>query len=158
MAPAGGGGRGAARGLRAALAVAAALVRAALSLSERYPAVSLLKQELHRQRQGPAAEWAEQYAAECGETGPAMGLGPAPGWGWDGLGGSPGGVRVLSALPGVPQSHTRPGEPGISQNASLRDPGFVFSPSRCVLFSSEPEALGGSKEGFYSSCFSLGWV
>eukprot|EP00075_Anas_platyrhynchos_P019819 XP_027309072.1 tetratricopeptide repeat protein 13 [Anas platyrhynchos] len=65
MAPAGGGGRGAARGLRAALAVAAALVRAALSLSERYPAVSLLKQELHRQRQGPAAEWAEQYAAEC---------------------------------------------------------------------------------------------
>lgn len=86
MAPAGGGGRGAARGLRAALAVAAALVRAALSLSERYPAVSLLKQELHRQRQGPAAEWAEQYAAECGETGWGWARGPAAGRG----GGAPG--------------------------------------------------------------------
>lgn len=102
MAPAGGGGRGAARGLRAALAVAAALVRAALSLSERYPAVSLLKQELHRQRQGPAAEWAEQYAAECGETG--WGWGWARGWGWDrqrGGKGEPRGCRGPSGPGGV---------------------------------------------------------
>uniref|UniRef100_A0A8C3T2T9 Tetratricopeptide repeat domain 13 n=1 Tax=Chelydra serpentina TaxID=8475 RepID=A0A8C3T2T9_CHESE len=46
--------------------------RAALALTEQYPALSLLKQELHRQpRQGQAGgcpqtpDWGEQYAAEC---------------------------------------------------------------------------------------------
>lgn len=74
MAPA--GGAGAVRGLWVPLAVLAlALVRAALALTEQYPALSLLQQELHRQRQGPAGgcasagEWAEPYSAECGESG-----------------------------------------------------------------------------------------
>lgn len=74
MAPA--GGCGAVRGLWVPLAVLA-LARAALALTEQYPALSLLKQELHRQRQGPgpaggcasAGEWAEQYSAESGESG-----------------------------------------------------------------------------------------
>ncbi|NXA19429.1 TTC13 protein, partial [Ibidorhyncha struthersii] len=67
MAPA--GGCGAVRGLWVPLAVLA-FARAALALTEQYPALSLLKQELHRQRQGPAGgcasagEWAEQYSAE----------------------------------------------------------------------------------------------
>uniref|UniRef100_A0A8B9Q3V7 Tetratricopeptide repeat domain 13 n=1 Tax=Apteryx owenii TaxID=8824 RepID=A0A8B9Q3V7_APTOW len=67
MAPA--AGSWAARVLWALLA--AALGRAALALTEQYPALSLLKQELHRQRQGPAGgcasagEWVEQYSAEC---------------------------------------------------------------------------------------------
>ncbi|KAF4793397.1 Tetratricopeptide repeat protein 13 [Turdus rufiventris] len=61
MAPAG----GLARGLWAPLAVLALLARAALALTERYPALSLLQQERHRQRHGPAGEWAEQYSAEC---------------------------------------------------------------------------------------------
>ncbi|KAM7173977.1 tetratricopeptide repeat protein 13 isoform 1-T1 [Macrochelys suwanniensis] len=46
--------------------------RAALALTEQYPALSLLKQELHRQpRQGQAGgcpqtpDWGEQYAVEC---------------------------------------------------------------------------------------------
>uniref|UniRef100_A0A674KEY5 Tetratricopeptide repeat domain 13 n=1 Tax=Terrapene triunguis TaxID=2587831 RepID=A0A674KEY5_9SAUR len=46
--------------------------RAALALTEQYPALSLLKQELHRQqRQGQAGgcpqapDWGEQYSAEC---------------------------------------------------------------------------------------------
>ncbi|XP_030354903.1 tetratricopeptide repeat protein 13 isoform X6 [Strigops habroptila] len=61
MAPA--GGCGAVRWLWVPLAVLA-MVRAA-------PALSLLNQELHRHRQGPAGgcasagEWAEQYSAEC---------------------------------------------------------------------------------------------
>uniref|UniRef100_A0A8C3SZ57 Tetratricopeptide repeat domain 13 n=1 Tax=Chelydra serpentina TaxID=8475 RepID=A0A8C3SZ57_CHESE len=49
--------------------------RAALALTEQYPALSLLKQELHRQpRQGQAGgcpqtpDWGEQYAAECGKS------------------------------------------------------------------------------------------
>lgn len=72
MAPA--GSSGAVRGLWVPLAVLA-LTRAALALTEQYPALSLLKQELHRQRQGPAGgcasagDWAEQYSAECGESG-----------------------------------------------------------------------------------------
>lgn len=51
-----------------------ALVCAALALTEQYPALSLLKQELH-QRQVPAGgcasagEWAEQYSSECGKSG-----------------------------------------------------------------------------------------
>ncbi|XP_025946478.1 tetratricopeptide repeat protein 13 isoform X4 [Apteryx rowi] len=67
MAPA--AGSWAARVLWALLA--AALGRAALALTEQYSALSLLKQELHRQRQGPArgcasaGEWVEQYSAEC---------------------------------------------------------------------------------------------
>ncbi|XP_051470656.1 tetratricopeptide repeat protein 13 isoform X3 [Apus apus] len=69
MAPA--GGSAAVRALRVWLARLALLARAALALTEQYPALSLLKQELHRQRQGPAGgcaaagEWAEQYSAEC---------------------------------------------------------------------------------------------
>ncbi|XP_044856082.1 tetratricopeptide repeat protein 13-like, partial [Mauremys mutica] len=46
--------------------------RAALALTEHYPALSLLKQELHRQQlQGQAGgcpqapDWGEQYSAEC---------------------------------------------------------------------------------------------
>lgn len=65
MAPAG----GLARGPWAPLAVLALVARAALALTERYPALSLLQQERHRQRHGPAGEWAEQYSAECGESG-----------------------------------------------------------------------------------------
>uniref|UniRef100_A0A8C3QGU1 Tetratricopeptide repeat domain 13 n=1 Tax=Cyanoderma ruficeps TaxID=181631 RepID=A0A8C3QGU1_9PASS len=61
MAPAG----GLARGAWVPLAVLAVLARAALALTERYPALSLLQQERHRQRHGPAEEWAEQYSAEC---------------------------------------------------------------------------------------------
>uniref|UniRef100_A0A8C8S1F0 Tetratricopeptide repeat domain 13 n=1 Tax=Pelusios castaneus TaxID=367368 RepID=A0A8C8S1F0_9SAUR len=52
-----------------------AAARAALALTEQYPALSLLKQELHRQqRQGQAGgcpqapDWGEQYSAECGES------------------------------------------------------------------------------------------
>lgn len=51
------------------LALLALLARAALALTERYPALSLFQQERHRQRHGPAGEWAEQYSAECGESG-----------------------------------------------------------------------------------------
>jgi len=67
MAPAGGGA--AVRGLWVPLA-ALALARVALALTEQYPALSLLKH-----RQGPpggcasTGEWAEQYSAECGESG-----------------------------------------------------------------------------------------
>ncbi|RMC12709.1 hypothetical protein DUI87_10234 [Hirundo rustica rustica] len=61
MAPAG----GLARGAWVPLAVLALLARTALALTERYPALSLLQQERHRQRHGPAGEWAEQYSAEC---------------------------------------------------------------------------------------------
>ncbi|XP_067392105.1 tetratricopeptide repeat protein 13 isoform X2 [Emydura macquarii macquarii] len=57
-------------GLLVVLLLAAA--RAALALTEQYPALSLLKQELHRQqRQGQAGgcpqapDWGEQYSAEC---------------------------------------------------------------------------------------------
>ncbi|XP_075604779.1 tetratricopeptide repeat protein 13 isoform X5 [Balearica regulorum gibbericeps] len=63
-------GSGAVRGLWVPLAVLA-VARAVLALTEQYPALSLLKQELHRQRQGPAGgcasagEWGEQYSAEC---------------------------------------------------------------------------------------------
>lgn len=65
MAPAG----GLARGPWAPLAVLALVARAALAITERYPALSLLQQERHRQRHGPTGEWAEQYSAECGESG-----------------------------------------------------------------------------------------
>uniref|UniRef100_A0A8C5IU34 Tetratricopeptide repeat domain 13 n=1 Tax=Junco hyemalis TaxID=40217 RepID=A0A8C5IU34_JUNHY len=61
MAPAG----GLARGPWVPLAVLALLAPAALALTERYPALSLFQQERHRQRHGPAGEWAEQYSAEC---------------------------------------------------------------------------------------------
>lgn len=53
----------------AVLALLAPLAPAALALTERYPALSLFQQERHRQRHGPAGEWAEQYSAECGESG-----------------------------------------------------------------------------------------
>lgn len=67
------GGLGSARGLWALLLVLA-LARIAVALTEQYPTLSLLKQELHQQRQGlaggcaSAGEWAEQYSAECGES------------------------------------------------------------------------------------------
>ncbi|OWK63105.1 Tetratricopeptide repeat protein 13 [Lonchura striata] len=61
MAPAG----ALARGPWVPLAALALLARAALALTERYPALSLFQQERHRQRHGPAGEWAEQYSAEC---------------------------------------------------------------------------------------------
>ncbi|NXG28045.1 TTC13 protein, partial [Dromaius novaehollandiae] len=69
MAPA--AGSWAARVPWALLVASLTLARVALALTEQYPALSLLKQELHRQRQGPAGgcasvgEWAEQYSAEC---------------------------------------------------------------------------------------------
>ncbi|NWZ89638.1 TTC13 protein, partial [Nesospiza acunhae] len=61
MAPAG----GLARCPWVSLALLALLAPAALALTERYPALSLFQQERHRQRHGPAGEWAEQYSAEC---------------------------------------------------------------------------------------------
>ncbi|KAJ7411733.1 Tetratricopeptide repeat protein 13 [Willisornis vidua] len=61
MAPAG----GEERGPWVPLALLALLGPAALALTERYPALSLLQQERHRQRHGPAGDWAEQYSAEC---------------------------------------------------------------------------------------------
>lgn len=48
---------------------------AILAMARTSPALSLLNQELHRQRQGltggcaSVGEWAEQYSAECGESG-----------------------------------------------------------------------------------------
>lgn len=90
MAPA--SGCGVVRGLWVLLAVLA-LAQAALAFTEQYPALSLLKQELYRQHQGPvggcasAGEWAEQYSAECGESGRcvAMVTTPSPGEGVRGL-------------------------------------------------------------------------
>ena len=67
------GGLGSARGLWVPLLVLA-LARVVVALTEQYPPLSLLKQELHQQRQGlaggcaSAGEWAEQYSAECGES------------------------------------------------------------------------------------------
>ncbi|XP_065586669.1 tetratricopeptide repeat protein 13 [Cyrtonyx montezumae] len=64
------GGLGAARRLWVPLLVLA-LARVAVALTEQYPALSLLKQELPQQRRGlaggcaSAGEWAEQYSAEC---------------------------------------------------------------------------------------------
>uniref|UniRef100_A0A803Y358 Tetratricopeptide repeat domain 13 n=1 Tax=Meleagris gallopavo TaxID=9103 RepID=A0A803Y358_MELGA len=64
------GGLGSARGLWVPLLVLA-LARVVVALTEQYPPLSLLKQELHQQRQGlaggcaSAGEWAEQYSAEC---------------------------------------------------------------------------------------------
>lgn len=61
------------RGLWAPLLVLA-LARVAVALTEQYPTLSLLKQELNQQRQGltggcaSAGEWTEQYSAECGES------------------------------------------------------------------------------------------
>uniref|UniRef100_A0A8C9F7N8 Uncharacterized protein n=1 Tax=Pavo cristatus TaxID=9049 RepID=A0A8C9F7N8_PAVCR len=67
------GGLGSVRRLWELLLVLA-LARVAVALTEQYPTLSLLKQELHQQRQGlaggcaSAGEWAEQYSAECGES------------------------------------------------------------------------------------------
>lgn len=67
------GGLGSVRGLWAPLLVLA-LSRVAVALTEQYPTLSLLKQELNQQRQGltggcaSAGEWTEQYSAECGES------------------------------------------------------------------------------------------
>lgn len=90
-----------------------ALARAALALTEQYPALSLLKQELHRQHQGPAGgcasagEWAKQYSAECGESeGAAVVPGPGRGRG----GRQPGGT----AEPGRPCGALRPGAGGVA--------------------------------------------
>ncbi|OXB65374.1 hypothetical protein ASZ78_017104 [Callipepla squamata] len=64
------GGLGAARRVWVPLLVLA-LSRVAVALTEQYPALSLLKQELPQQRRGlaggcaSAGEWAEQYSAEC---------------------------------------------------------------------------------------------